>query len=71
MLAAMILAQEKNADGKPLHGCWIQGRFWYFTTLIGKNYCVSTPLDATDMGSLLQIVHILRKLKEIILMRNE
>ena len=65
----MILAQEKNQDGKPLYGSWIQGRFWYFTTLIGKDYCVSKPFDATDPQALLQIVFILRKLKELILNR--
>ena len=69
MLAAMILAQDKNQDGKPLYGSWIQGRFWYFTTLIGKDYCVSKPFDATDPQALLQIVFILRKLKELILNR--
>jgi hypothetical protein len=69
MLAAMILAQEKNKDDKPLYGSWIQGRFWYFTTLIGKDYCVSKPFDATDPQALLHIVFILRKLKELILNR--
>ena len=69
MLAAMILAQDKNQDGKPLYGSWIQGRFWYFTTLIGKDYCVSKPFDATDPQALLQIVFILRRLKELILNR--
>ncbi len=70
MLAAMILAQAKNQDGKPLFGCWVQGQFWYFTTLIGKSYCVSHSFDATIAESLYQIVFILRKLKEIILMND-
>jgi hypothetical protein len=26
MLAAMILAQELNQDGKPVYGCWLQGK---------------------------------------------
>ena len=69
MLAAMILAQEKNQDNKPVFGCWIQGRFWYFTTLIDNKYCVSNPYNATDTNSLLQIVFILRKLKALILSR--
>jgi hypothetical protein len=69
MLAAMILAQEKNQDEYPLFGCWIQGRFWYFTTLIGKNYCVSNPFNATNSHDLLKITLILRKLKENILER--
>ncbi len=69
MLAAMILAQELNQDGKPLYGCWLQGKNWNFTTLIGRDYCVSKQFDATDMEDLHQIVFILRKLKELILNR--
>ena len=69
MLAAMILAQEKNKDDKPLYGSWIQGRFWYFTVLTGNDYCVSKPFDATDNDALLKIVFILRKLKDLILNR--
>ena len=67
MLAAMILAQELNKDGRPLYGCWLQGKNWNFTTLEGKNYCVSKQFDATDMIDLQQIVFILRQLKELIL----
>jgi hypothetical protein len=69
MLAAMILAQELNKDGKPLYGCWLQGKNWNFTTLINKDYCVSKQFDATDMEDLHQIVFILRKLKDLILNR--
>ncbi len=69
MLAAMILAQELNRDNLPIYGCWLQGRIWYFTTLIGKSYCVSEPYNATNSEALLQIVFILRKLKTLILNR--
>ena len=70
MLAAMILAQELNQDGNPLYGCWIQGKSWNFTVLNGIEYCVSGSFDATDTADLLQIVFILRKLKELILRRT-
>lgn len=66
MLAAMILAQELNKDGKPLFGCWLQGKFWNFTTLVNKNYCVSKTYDASDKEDLQQIILILRKLKYLI-----
>jgi hypothetical protein len=66
MLAAMILAQELNKDGHPLYGCWLQGKVWNFTTLVGRDYCVSRLYDATDMEDVQQIVFILRKLKDII-----
>jgi hypothetical protein len=67
MLAAMLLAQEMNKDEKPLYGCWLQGKNWNFTTLIGKEYCVSRQFDATQIPDLHQIVFILRKLKTLIL----
>jgi hypothetical protein len=69
MLAAMILAQELNQDGKPLYGCWVQGKMWNFTTLVAKDYCTSKSFDATELDDLHQIVFILRKLKELILNR--
>ncbi len=69
MLAAMILAQELNKDDKPLYGCWLQGKFWNFTTLTDRDYCVSKTYDATDIEDLHQIVYILRKLKDLILNR--
>jgi hypothetical protein len=67
MLAAMILAQELNNDGKIVYGCWMQGKVWNFTTLHKTDYCVSRIYDAANANDLLQIVFILRKLKELIL----
>jgi hypothetical protein len=69
MLAAMILAQETNQDKKPVYGCWLQGKNWYFTVLNGMEYCASRQYDATREADLFQIVFILRKLKELILAR--
>jgi hypothetical protein len=69
MLAAMILSQAMHSDDKPLYGCWLQGKVWNFTTLIGKNYCVSRLYDATNVDDLHQIVFILRKMKDLILNR--
>ena len=69
MLAAMLLAQQKNADGKYLYGCYVKENNWHFTTLLGLDYCVSRQFDSTQKHDLLQIVFILRKLKELILNR--
>ncbi len=63
----MISAQHTNANEKPVYGCWLQGKDWNFTTLRGKNYCVSKTFDATDAQELYQIIYILQHLKEIIL----
>ena len=70
MLAAMLLAQNKNADGKHLYGCFVKENNWRFTTLLGLDYCVSRQYDATQKHDLLQIVFILRKLKELISQRS-
>ena len=69
MLAAMLLAQEFNADGHYLYGCFVKENNWRFTTLKGLDYCVSQQYDATRKEDLHQIVFILRKLKELILNR--
>ncbi len=69
MLAAMVLSQALNHDEKPLYGCWLQGKVWNFTTLVGKNYCVSRLFDAANVEDLHQIVFILRKMKDLILSR--
>jgi hypothetical protein len=63
----MLIAQHKNANEKPIYGCYIQGKFWVFTTLHDKNYCVSRAYDATQQADLYQIIFILRQLKHIIL----
>ena len=62
----MLLAQQKNADNTPLYGCYVIERNWFFTTLIGLDYCVSQQYNSTQKPDLLQIVFILRKLKELI-----
>lgn len=69
MLTAMLITQEKNADGKPIYGAYMIGTGWYFATLIGENYSVSKKLEATQEPHLRKIVFVLRKLKELILRR--
>ena len=69
MLAAMLAAQHLNNDGKPIFGSWLTGSIWIFTVLEGNNYYFSNAFDATDKQDLLQIVFILRKLKDLILNR--
>jgi hypothetical protein len=66
MLAAMLVAQYKNADGKPIYGAWLVGSIWNFTLLQGNEYFVSRKFDAADLYNLTQIILILRELKELI-----
>ena len=69
MLLAMLIAQHKNNDDKPIYGGYLIGTGFHFTTLIDKNYCVSKKLEATYKSDLTQIVFILKQLKNFILNR--
>lgn len=67
MLGAMLIGQAKNANQKPIYGCYVQGRYWYFCVLEGKTYTISKGFDASEKEDIEQIIFILRKLKTIIL----
>ncbi len=69
MLGGMLIGQAKNNNGKPTYGCYVQGRFWFFSILEGKEYVISNAFDASDLEEAQQIIFILRKLKQIILER--
>ena len=69
MLTAMLIAQELNKDKKILYGSYLFGSRWRFCTLNNKAYCQSREYNADEREDLLQIVFILRKLKELILNR--
>lgn len=69
LVEAFLIAQEINKNGKPLYGCCVVGRFWYFVIMEEKNYCVSMAYDCTDIKDLHQIIAILRKFEEILLTR--
>ncbi len=69
MLASMLIAQHLNNDQKPIYGAWLTGSFWEFAILLDKTYYSSYTFNSVERGDLLQIVFILRKLKELILSR--
>ena len=69
MLGGMLIGQAKNIDNNPIYGCYVQGRFWFFSVLVGKEYVISKSFDASEMDDAKQIIYILRKLKTIILER--
>lgn len=69
MFAAMLIARELNQQKMPIYGAWLVGNQWRFTVLEDSQYAYSRYFDATDPNDLLQIVYILRKLKELILAR--
>jgi hypothetical protein len=69
MLAGMLIGQAKNKNSKPIYGCYVQGRFWFFSILQDKEYVISKSFDSSEMDEAQQIIYILRKLNTIILER--
>ncbi len=65
MLGGMLIAQAKNNDKKPVYGCYVQGRFWFFSILLDKEYIISQPLNAVEIQESTQIVYMLRYIKKI------
>jgi hypothetical protein len=66
MLGGMLISQAKNNNEKPMYGCYVQGRFWFFSILVGKEYVISQSFDSTNPTDARQIITILRRMKEII-----
>jgi hypothetical protein len=66
MLGGMLIGQAKNNNGKPMYGCYVQGRFWFFSILDDKQYVISQSFDAASLEGAKQIIMILRKMKELI-----
>ena len=65
LLAEMIAAQVINDDKKPIFGCYLIGRNWFFVVLEGNEYKISDAFVATQ-DDIFQIFQILRKVKEYI-----
>ncbi|MCI5150888.1 MAG: hypothetical protein D3916_16145, partial [Candidatus Electrothrix sp. MAN1_4] len=48
LLITMVAAQKLNNDGKPVYGCYVMGRLWFFVVLDGQDYATSLALDSLD-----------------------
>ncbi len=66
MLGGMLIGQAKNNDNRPIYGCYVQGRNWYFSILEGKQYVISKGFDSSEIDEVLKIIFILRRIKNII-----
>jgi hypothetical protein len=66
VLLAMLLAQDKNQDDKPIYGCVVIGELWHFIVLEGTKFAMDKGLTATDSQDLQRILLILRKFKQIL-----
>jgi hypothetical protein len=69
MLVAMLIAQHLNNDDKPIYGGYLIGTNWWFSTLIGNQYCLSRQFSLSQKDDFQHVASILRKLKELILNR--
>lgn len=69
MLVAMLIAQHLNNDDKPIYGGYLIGTNWWFSTLIGNQYCLSRQFTLSQKTDFEHTASILRKLKELILNR--
>jgi hypothetical protein len=59
LLIGMVAAQRENNDEKPLYGCYISGRNWFFVFLDQKKYAISNAFNATEYPDFTKILSIL------------
>ncbi len=63
MLVAQNLNDNKNQDeDRPIFGCYIIGRTWYFMALVGKEYAISGDYSCAD-DEIFDIFRILKSLR--------
>jgi hypothetical protein len=66
LLQAMLIAQAKNKDGKPIFACELINNSFNFVILEGKEYCISTSHHLSHKHQILAVIAILRKFKHIL-----
>lgn len=69
-LAAMLAGQAINEKQEPIYGCYVIGATWYFMILDGTNYAMSNSFDGRDNDESLQILRILKALKQVCMERT-
>lgn len=66
LLAEMLAAQTLNGNDIPIYGSYLNGRLWFFATLIDNKYCFSNGFVADSPKGLSYIFNCLLKLKALI-----
>jgi hypothetical protein len=66
LLSEMLAAQLLNENESVIYGTYINGRLWFFATLVGDKYCFSSSYDVTQSDKLHQIFQILNYLRTLI-----
>ncbi|CAK0763500.1 conserved hypothetical protein [Gammaproteobacteria bacterium] len=65
VLAAMLVAREKNNNEIPIYGLFVVGLIWNFVVLNNHHYCISKSYNADD-EEIMVIFNMLKTLKQII-----
>lgn len=65
LLIAMVAAQHIQQNEKPIYGCYVNGRMWFFSVLYQKSYCFSHAFIASE-EDIFPIFAALRSLNTII-----
>lgn len=65
VLAAMLVAKEKNQNKHPIYGLFIVGLVWNFVVLNQQNYCISKNYNADDI-QVFALFKMIKALKQII-----
>lgn len=68
-LAAMLIGQKENDNGKPIYGCYVVGRSWFFMTLEGTEYAISKAFSADDDEDIFKLIKMLKALRKILFLR--
>jgi hypothetical protein len=71
LLAEMLAARTLNGNDEPIYGSYLNGRMWFFATLIGNEYCFSNSFTADNETDVFIIFNCLKKLKDIINTRSK
>jgi hypothetical protein len=69
VLIPSLIAQEINADQKPIYGCYVIGEMWYFMIVNGREYAIDKGLNALKSDELHKIFLILKKVKSMLALR--
>jgi hypothetical protein len=65
VLAAMLVAREKNDNQLPIYGLFVVGLEWHFLVLDQQEYCISKSYNADD-EEIFVIFKMLKALKQLI-----
>lgn len=65
VLAAMLVAREKNNNQLPIYGLFVVGLEWHFLVLDQQEYCISKSYNADD-EEIFVIFKMLKALKQLI-----